>query len=878
MSEETEDRVFCDCCRGMHSRGIRYNPPGQSRISYRLDTHSGFFQRMLSNLQIGMASSRDRSCGLTTRSRDDPSIALLDAWAVVGDVLTFYQERIANEGFLRTAVERHSVLQLARSMGYELKPGVAADTYLAFTMEAAPGIPQAIELPRGTRVQSIPPPGKLTQIFETVENITARPEWNSLRPRQDGEQIIGKGLIQIFIHGVNASVAPGDLIVIIGEERESDPMSKAWEMRTLSTVDTYASLNKTRLAWEAPLEKTIHSARVFAFRQCAFLFGSSVPDWRSLPDEMKKNHKPDYDPADPSTMGDDWPGLEIRMESWRWAIDLESIYPRILEGSWILLIDQGKDLAGLYRVEGISTRLRSDFSLRSRVTRIHPDSGEGLSQFSLRDTLAYIQSEPLILSRVPLEAPVQGSKLELEAKDMDLPANHLLVFSGKAQDGEDTLGEAAIVALCDEASLVLKEPLRNSYDRKSLVIYANVALATHGETVEEVLGSGDGSRVNQTFNLKKPPLTYLSSPDSGGFRSTLKISVNGILWKEAPSLLDQNEQSQVYVVRTNDDGSVIVAFGDGRRGARLPSGEDNITATYRSGVGLDGEVEAGTLRLLQSQPLGIRAVNNPLAASGAASPESLAMARKNVPKAVSSLGRIVSFRDFDNFARSFPGVGKAAAEIVMTDQGQMVHITVAGSSGLGGNDVLGLAGKLCHAIKSSSDISHSVIAAGYRLKTFSISGGLWIDSRYPANMVRDEVEWVLRNTFSFENRDFGQPVSATEVLTCMQTVDGVIAVRLDAMKEDREGEGNLQMALSHTSGSFKSNKKFKLKSGGGKAGAQGIELAGKGSFGISWSVRQRPVLQARWASFDPSSGRTEPAELILISADASAVNLEVLNQ
>ena len=53
-------------------------------------------------------------------------MGVLDAWAVVGDVLTFYQERIANEGFLRTATERLSVLTLARAIGYELKPGVSA--------------------------------------------------------------------------------------------------------------------------------------------------------------------------------------------------------------------------------------------------------------------------------------------------------------------------------------------------------------------------------------------------------------------------------------------------------------------------------------------------------------------------------------------------------------------------------------------------------------------------------------------------------------------------------------------------------------------------------------------------------------------------------
>ena len=56
---------------------------------------------------------------------------------MVADVLTFYQERLANESFLRTASERRSILELARLIGYELHPGVAASGFLAFTLDDA---------------------------------------------------------------------------------------------------------------------------------------------------------------------------------------------------------------------------------------------------------------------------------------------------------------------------------------------------------------------------------------------------------------------------------------------------------------------------------------------------------------------------------------------------------------------------------------------------------------------------------------------------------------------------------------------------------------------------------------------------------------------
>src|SRR5215213_9647615 len=117
--------------------------------------------------------------GLTTREPADTSLALLDAWAVVADVLTFYQERLANEGYLRTATERRSVLELARLIGYSPRPGVAATVYLAYTMEKdSVGV-----VPAGARAQSVPGPGEQPQSFETVEEIAARAEWNNLQPR-----------------------------------------------------------------------------------------------------------------------------------------------------------------------------------------------------------------------------------------------------------------------------------------------------------------------------------------------------------------------------------------------------------------------------------------------------------------------------------------------------------------------------------------------------------------------------------------------------------------------------------------------------------------------------------------------------------------------
>ena len=112
------------CCEGLEQSTPleTTNRPGLKALAYRAGTHASF----LATMEARLSASDSALAGLSTRTATDPAIALLDAWAAVADVLTFYQERIANEGYLRTATERRSVLELARLVGYAVRPGVAA--------------------------------------------------------------------------------------------------------------------------------------------------------------------------------------------------------------------------------------------------------------------------------------------------------------------------------------------------------------------------------------------------------------------------------------------------------------------------------------------------------------------------------------------------------------------------------------------------------------------------------------------------------------------------------------------------------------------------------------------------------------------------------
>ena len=173
------------------------NRPGLDEIAYRIGTHSAFLRRMRWGIPrqkiVDPATGAEHRplARLTARETEDPTIALMDAWAAALDVLSFHSERIANEGYLGTAVERRSMVELARAIGHEMAPGVAASAHLAFTVEDADDPYRAVEVPAGTQAMSVPQErGALPQVFETAETILARAEWNAIHARTEEPQHI----------------------------------------------------------------------------------------------------------------------------------------------------------------------------------------------------------------------------------------------------------------------------------------------------------------------------------------------------------------------------------------------------------------------------------------------------------------------------------------------------------------------------------------------------------------------------------------------------------------------------------------------------------------------------------------------------------------
>ncbi|MGQ9482272.1 MAG: putative baseplate assembly protein [Chloroflexus sp.] len=788
-SDQLASNAPCGCDERLVLPSPHTNPPAQPALHYRLGTHQSFLRRMIARLaQQPVADGRRPLAMLTTRDPADPSLALLDAAATLADVLTFYQERIANEGFLRTATERQSVLYLARAIGYELKPGVAASTYLAFTLDDSPAAPAQTLIPAGTQVQSIPvKQGELPQTFETTGDFVARKAWNLLRPRPTQPQQLDKGSRAIYLAGIDTRLQPGDYLLLVGSERERDPGNERWDLRRVLSVTPYPDPNGgyTVVTWEPGLGSDqppmlpAAQPQVFALRRAAHLFGFNAPDWRLMPADVKAQYA-----GSASSLPTEWPGFAI--DSSNPQLELDAAYPKIVPGSWIALLTPG--YTELYRVTRNESVGVANFALSGQVTRLTVDTTENLKRFTPRSTLVLAESELLAVAAEPIVTPVTGQYLDVAGVVSDLQPGQPLIVSGKRSltDGHPTVAVVFVAAVhpaADFTTIVLQDKGLDTISliRSTTVIFANVVAATHGETTAAPIGSGDGSRSHQQFRLKKSPLSYVSATTPTGTASTLTVRVNGVLWAEVPSLYLADPDEQSYVVRIDDNGTATVLFGDGVQGARLPTGQENIIATYRFGIGLAGEVDAGALTLLKTRPPGVRSVTNPLAATGAEDPETLAGVRQNAPQTALTLDRIVSLQDVTGFANAFAGIGKAQAAAFRHGEQMIIHLTVATAGGDSPAATDPLLTNLRLAIDAVRDPAMLMELADFSSLTFRLTTTVRYDRRYRADNVRLAIETALTTTFSFTAHEFAQPVTAAEVIACIQSIAGVVAVDLDEL-------------------------------------------------------------------------------------------------
>ena len=148
----------CPCTQAQDPQVVS-NPPGLPEISYRVDDFTGFRRALLRPLH------GEQAIGAWRPASGDLGLQVLEWWAYLADILTFYNERSANESYLRTATAPSSIANLVALLGYEPAPGIAATGNVA-AMRSAAHPAEPLVIPAGMGLSSVATPGVPAQTFE----------------------------------------------------------------------------------------------------------------------------------------------------------------------------------------------------------------------------------------------------------------------------------------------------------------------------------------------------------------------------------------------------------------------------------------------------------------------------------------------------------------------------------------------------------------------------------------------------------------------------------------------------------------------------------------------------------------------------------------
>jgi hypothetical protein len=750
--------MSCPCDTFVHPQPLAISA-GLDWLPRQIAGFAEFRRAMLAAIRSSDPEIQAALQNWRARGEQDLGVMLLEMGAYVCDAIAFYDEVIANEEYLRTAQLRPSVRKLVELIGYRPRPAVAALAELAVLIEGG----QPITIPSGTAFRSGAFGNEPPQVFETSADTVAYPAMGqiSVTPTEStsapvtvtsGTTGASSGSTGAVSYSLPASLNADDVVLVLQDGSD--------------------------VLYPGPV-----AAAKFSFLPpptgIAVLKATQRASLWSITDKLL---------GDPSAIN----GL---------VLTLDGLYRQIKTGDYVVLQYQPAGSADpAYGASGVTATSERLMHLtgRTRTTTKAGASKEIVTGPALRTpaTQLTLEDKDLInkvaastidsvvvhwgltnagpLVATPATSVAPSSQLTL-AHPVALPSGSTSSNGFLIEDGNGN-GAAATISP-DGTTLTVDQSDAPNQLTPPITAYGNVLDVSRGATVAgEVLGDGDASQTNQSFELKKSPLTYLSQPSGDNeyqVASTLQVFVNRILWSEVPSFFGVGPGDEVYIVRQDDDGDSFVIFGDGVNGALLPTGTGNVTANYRYGAG-EASPPAGTITQLAKPVKGIQSVRNPKAAYGGTDAESAADIRACAPLSALILGRAVSIADLEAIAASTPGVRAvhAAWTWETTQQRQVALISYIGDSGTGAN--------LLKTLQGLSDVTAPIVVREAFAKSASLTLLISCDPRYWGEDVSSNVLNALTaektGLLSPEQVGIGQPLFRSRIFEVVQSVPGVIAI------------------------------------------------------------------------------------------------------
>ncbi|HYN86377.1 MAG TPA: hypothetical protein VER32_14100 [Pyrinomonadaceae bacterium] len=843
MSEDCRN----DCAAPLRFPRRVFNRPGLEHVKYRVGSYADIREFLLRNLD------RDPDLqGWTHRGADDPGIALLEGASVLGDILTFYQELYANEAYLRTARWRESIADLTRLIGYRLSPGLGGASEFAFEVKGdravtvpagfpvkaqVEGLEASAEFETTRELTAYPWLGRF-RLFRPLAYPPVTPatgEFFILAPDQFAAPVELKEGDRLLVGDAlpNGRIANDEIVVVASTRKLHDRtlvrIKGALRRTTTATALVAYKLGRTfrHFGHDGPRKKIIPPAQVEATSTTSggkTTTTTNVPapteqdvDFtRSLTATTAAGVSPDLDrlefPLDVEV--DDLPA-GVHVVAQLTADRLISLSPgsggSIGGGFYAVAVRIPVALTLVRTVRNVRPGALTWGLLDGRASivtldQILEDAPPAASTADIRAMRLHETLSPrLTLAAAPREdaSPAKGTQLFFfgtQAEADDLKSRRLLierpdgvtsdaVVTEVAPDFSPTSSARKLLRRVTISEEVILAEFPN--EGAAVNVYGNVVTATQGKTERETpLGNGDARQVFQSFKLPKAPLTYLLSVgDTPPEVPELQVWVNDRLWKRVASLFGRGPSEQVYVVREDAAGDSWVQFGDGKTGARLPSGVKNVVARFRTGAGAHGALKPETKVQAGARLDRLDKIQMPGTSAGGSGPEGGDGAREAAPGKIQSLDRLVSIKDFETETLAISGVERAQAAWRIKKNIPAVRVTVLMETGRAA-EMEAVRGVLAGFNFCRGPRRFPVVVEEGRLLYVALGVVYGLDPTFREDVVAPKIKAALgvegaggdfrRGLFGTLRRRFGEREYATRVEGTVQNVEGVVWAKCTA--------------------------------------------------------------------------------------------------
>lgn len=677
MSCCSNEGSVCPCGQFVHPAAIS-NLPGLSEVSYRVGDYTTFRHALLRALAGETCLTRTVNGEVKQIWRPgaegDLAVQMMEWWAYLADILTFYNERTANQAYLRTANLPETVKRLIRILGYRPKPAMGAYGNVAAIVSGA----FPVTLPQSFQIQSKPGPGQQAQTFESESPTTVVPAGVIPVDPPPGNGIqydAGASTVTVFVKGVLSGAKTNENLLLLNFSNSSsggqlggyaygsvqsitpckDPRGNPYTEVILNIVESLTSLNAGSSEGFQLLRST-QSMRLNSL--CPFMPPKAGASTATVNLETIARQ---IVPGDTAVLTCSKQTLLTSVSTAANQINYVT-NPNPPPGATPLQIPIPYTQLAVNLVAGDPTQFKGTsgaayYAWTSVGELIDPPATRVCWQSS--STTGYSQ---VTLSTVaPAVLPTgNGQQQNVFLEDAN----------GLGVEGEITFETTA-------QSSVLMIIIANSAPAFTLPLrlLLNLVPVNCGKTVTgEVLGTGNGAILGQDFILQKTPVTYVQSGAAAslsgdGFSSTVQIWVNGIEWTEVPTLYDQPPTAQVFATEEDEQGQTHVKFG-----TRLPTGA-TIVANYRFGGGANSP-SAGSLVTIMNPLPGLGSIRNPVAVGGGADADSPSHIQQLAPQSVLTFNRAVSLDDFEAIAGTANGVTRVKAVVGFNGISQRPRITI----------------------------------------------------------------------------------------------------------------------------------------------------------------------------------------------------------